>query len=68
MPTLTDDMRMGYRMDPVRPMTVADLKMLLDKAPAGAHVKLFSDAEGNEIRHLLEVQIGTHSVELVPYD
>lgn len=69
---IADPVRMGYRMEKpsggFRPMTVGDLKFLLKDAPSGAHVMLWSDAEGNQINNLLEVQIGKRAVELVPFD
>ena len=68
-----DHIRFGYRVEvqgKARPMTVGDLKALLAQAKASddAHVMLWSDAEGNQINNLLEVQIGPRAVELVPFD
>ena len=68
-----DLVRAGYRVEvqgKARYMTVGDLRAILaqGKANDDAHVMLWSDAEGNQIRNLLEVQIGHHAIELVPFD
>ena len=46
-----------YRMKPVAPMTVGALLDIIHdlKLPASAKVVMFSDAEGNDIKPLLEV-------------
>ena len=71
MPTVNDHTRQGYRVvidGKARPLTVGDLKALLLNLAPGLHVKLWSDAEGNQINDLLEVQVGSRAVELVPFD
>lgn len=49
-------------------ITVGDLKALIAKVPDSATVRLWSDAEGNQERDLLEVHLGSTRVTLVPFD
>ena len=54
----------AFRMNPVAPMTVGMLRMILAKVPASAKVILFSDSEGNDIKPLLDVGVGKATIKV----
>jgi len=50
-------MSKAYQMNPVAPMTAGVLRELLGQLPPDSEVLLFSDAEGNDIKPLLAVEL-----------
>jgi hypothetical protein len=51
-----------------RPWTVGDLLESLSNVKPHVRIKLYSDAEGNEIRDMLFLEVGKDTVYFVPFD